>query len=170
MPLRSDWSEELCPMRRGLDVLGDPWIMLVMREVLHGRTRFEQIRDSIGISDAVLSRRLRLLVDEGMLRKVDYRGGRRTHSEYVATEAGADLLPIMHAVSMWAEKHTPMPAGGAHMALIHETCGAETSSADICTSCGDVLRPQDVSWDKPWKSTRERLVGATPVGQHDAEQ
>lgn len=159
MPLRSDWSQELCPMRRGLDVLGDPWIMLIMRDVLHGRGRFEQIRDSIGISDAVLSRRLRLLVDEGMLTKVDYRGDRRMHSEYVPTEAGADLLPIMHAVSIWAEKHTPMPPGGAHMAVIHEPCGGETTSADTCTSCGDRLRAAEVSWDKPWKSTRDRLLG-----------
>ncbi|NRQ49423.1 helix-turn-helix transcriptional regulator [Aeromicrobium sp. YC3-14] len=163
MPLRSDWSEELCPVRRGLDVLGDPWIMLIMREVLHGRTRFEQIRDSIGISDAVLSRRLRLLVEEALLRKVDYRDERRTRSEYVATEAGADLLPIMHAVSIWAEKHTPMPVGGSHMAVIHEVCGQETTSADTCSECGEPLRPSDVSWDKPWKSTRERLVGPTPA-------
>ena len=95
MPLRSDWSEELCPVRRGLDVLGDPWIMLIMREVLHGRTRFEQIRDSIGISDAVLSRRLRLLVDEALLRKVDYQGERRTHSGRKAQYARAlvEALP-----------------------------------------------------------------------------
>lgn len=159
MPLRSDWSEELCPVRRGLDVLGDPWIILIMREVLHGRGRFEQIRDGIGISDAVLSRRLRLLVDEGLLRRTEYRDERRTRSEYVATAAGADLLPIMHAVSIWAEKHTPMPAGGAHMALIHETCGRETLTADTCSECGEALRADDVSWDKPWKSTRERLVG-----------
>lgn len=162
MALRSDWSEELCPVRRGLDVLGDPWIMLVMREVLHGRGRFEEIRDSIGISDAVLSRRLRLLVEEGLLRKVEYRGDRRTRHEYVATEAGADLLPIMHAVSMWAERHTAMPPGGSHMAVVHEVCGKETTSADTCSECGEVLRAEDVSWDKPWKSTRERLVGAVP--------
>ncbi|WP_229052137.1 helix-turn-helix domain-containing protein [Aeromicrobium sp. Leaf350] len=163
MPLRSDWSEELCPVRRGLDVLGDPWIMLIMRDVLHGMTRFEQIRDSSGISDAVLARRLRLLVDEGLLRKVDYRGDRRTHAEYVATEAGADLLPIMHAVSMWAEKHTALPEGGGHMAIVHESCGSETTSADTCSACGEPLRPDAVSWDKPWKHTRERLVGATDL-------
>ncbi|MET0448358.1 MAG: helix-turn-helix domain-containing protein [Aeromicrobium sp.] len=162
MALRSDWSEELCPVRRGLDVLGDPWIMLIMREVLHGRGRFEEIRDSIGISDAVLSRRLRLLVEEGLLRRAEYRGDRRTHHEYVATEAGADLLPVLHAVSMWAEKHTAMPAGGSHMAVVHEVCGRETTSADTCSECGEPLRAEDVSWDKPWKSTRERLVGAAP--------
>ncbi len=163
MPLRSDWSEELCPVRRGLDVLGDPWIMLIMREVLHGRSRFEQIRDSIGISDAVLSRRLRLLVEEGLLSKVDYRADRRTHAAYVATEAGADLLPVMHAVSIWAEKHTAMPAGGAHMAIIHEACGNESTTGDACSACGEDLRPEDVSWDKPWKSARERLVGVPAV-------
>jgi DNA-binding HxlR family transcriptional regulator len=160
VPLRSDWSEELCPVRRGLDVLGDPWILLIMREVLHGRRRFDEIRESIGISDAVLSRRLRLLVDEELLRKVEYRADRRTHFEYLPTEAGADLLPIMQAVSIWAEKHTPMPEGGMHMALIHEACGAETMSADTCTACGATLRADEMSWDKPWKSTREHLVGA----------
>ncbi len=163
MPLRSDWSEELCPMRRGLDVIGDPWILLIMRDVLHGRTRFDEIRDSIGISDPVLSRRLRLLVDEGLLTRSDYLDGRRTRTEYLATAAGADLLPIMHAVSIWAEKHTPMPDGGAHMALIHETCGAETTSADTCSACGDALQSSDVSWDKPWKNRRERLVAPAPV-------
>lgn len=160
MPLRSDWSEELCPVRRGLDVLGDPWILLIVREVLHGRSRFEQIRDSIGISDAVLSRRLHLLVDEDLLRKVEYRDDRRIRHEYVATDSGADLLPILHAVSIWAEKHTLMPEGGSHMAVIHDVCGTETTSADTCTGCGAELRPDEVSWDKPWKSTREHLVGA----------
>lgn len=160
MPLRSDWSGDLCPVRRGLDVLGDPWILLIVREVLHGRTRFEQIRDSIGISDPVLSRRLRLLVDEGMLERTECRDGNRTRLQYVATAAGADLLPILQAVSIWAEKHTEMPAGGAHMALIHETCGQETTFADTCSECGETLQPEDMSWDKPWKATRERLVGA----------
>ena len=58
MPLRSDWSEEFCPIRRSLDVLGDPWVLLIVRDVLHGRGRFDELRRNLGISEAVLSRRL----------------------------------------------------------------------------------------------------------------
>ena len=57
MPLRSDWSEAQCPIRRSLDVLGDPWVLLIIRDALHGRGRFDALRESLGVSEAVLSRR-----------------------------------------------------------------------------------------------------------------
>ena len=57
MALRSDWSQEFCPVKRSLDVLGDPWVLLIVRDVLHGRGRFDQLRENLGISEAVLSRR-----------------------------------------------------------------------------------------------------------------
>ena len=49
MPFRSDWSDELCPIRRSLDVLGDGWVLLIIRDVLHGRGRFDTLRDNLGI-------------------------------------------------------------------------------------------------------------------------
>ena len=55
MPLRSDWSGELCPIRRSLNVLGDGWVLLIVRDVLQGRGRFEALRASLGISEALLS-------------------------------------------------------------------------------------------------------------------
>ena len=54
--VRADWSGEFCPVRRGLDVVGDPWSLLIMRDALHGRRRFEDFRSSLGIADSVLSR------------------------------------------------------------------------------------------------------------------
>jgi DNA-binding HxlR family transcriptional regulator len=158
MALRSDWSVEQCPVRRGLDVVGDPWSLLIMRDALHGRRRFEEFR-SLGISDSVLARRLAALVRDGLLVRREYQGARRTHDEYLPTRAGTDLLPVLHALAGWAEEHTDLPAGGGHMAIIHTACGAETRSADTCTGCGQALRSQDVSWDKPWSGRRDPLVG-----------
>lgn len=166
MPLRSDWSGALCPVGRALDVLGDPWVVLIMRDALHGRRRFDELRVGLGVSDPVLSRRLAALVDAGLLARVPHDGDGRTRHVYEPTQAGADLLPVLHALARWAEKHTPLPEGGGHMAIVHEACGAETGSADHCTSCGAELRPEDVSWDKPWRGRerRDRLVGPVQPG------
>lgn len=160
MALRSDWSTELCPVRRSLDVLGDPWILLIVRDVLHGAGRFEQLRDNLGISEAVLSRRLRTMREAGLLTTVDYERGGRTRRKYVATEAAADLLPLLHHLAIWGERHTAEPDGGAHMTLRHETCGHETTQAETCSACGAVLRPEDMTWVKPWLATEHRLRAA----------
>ena len=157
MPLRSDWSAELCPVRRSLDVLGDPWVLLIVRDVLHGNGRFESLRDNLGISEAVLSRRLRSMVQAGLLTTADYTSGGRTRQRYVATEAAADLLPLLHHLAIWAEKHTGTPPEGGHMALVHETCGHETTRAETCSACGEPLRPEDMTWVKPWLDARHRL-------------
>jgi DNA-binding HxlR family transcriptional regulator len=154
----------MCPVGRALDVLGDPWVVLIMRDALHGRRRFDELRDGLGISDPVLSRRLAALVEAGLLARVPHDGDGRARHVYEPTEAGADLLPVLHALALWAEKHTVTPEGGGHMALVHEPCGQETTSADRCTACGAVLRAGEVSWDKTWKGERSRLVGAQVVG------
>lgn len=160
MPLRSDWSTELCPVRRSLDVLGDPWVLLIIRDVLHGTGRFEELRDNLRISDAVLSRRLRAMVEADLLTTADYTSGGRTRQRYVATDAGADLLPLLQHLAIWAEKHTPTPEGGGHMTLLHETCGQETTRAETCSACGEQLRPEDMTWVKPWRGARHHLRGA----------
>ncbi|MDX6326673.1 MAG: hypothetical protein QOK15_3027 [Nocardioidaceae bacterium] len=160
MPLRSDWSEERCPIRRSLDVLGDPWVLLIVRDVLQGNGRFDSLRSNLGISEAVLSRRLRAMVAAGLLTTVDEIGEGRTRRRYVATEAAADLLPILQRLAIWGERHTALPAGGAHMALIHETCGHETTRAETCSACGAELQPQDMTWVKPWLQASHRLRAA----------
>ncbi|MFX4272531.1 winged helix-turn-helix transcriptional regulator [Propionibacteriaceae bacterium Y1685] len=160
MPLRSDWSEDLCPIRRSLDVLGDPWVLVIVRDVLQGRGKFDSLRASLGISEAVLARRLRSMVDAGLLERVDYPDGGRTRQGYAATRAAAELLPILQQLAIWGERHTVLPAGGDHMALIHETCGSETTQGETCSACGELLVPEAMTWVKPWKGARDGLVAA----------
>lgn len=160
MPLRSDWSDEACPIRRALDVLGDPWVLLIVRDALHGRGRFDALRQNLGISEAVLSRRLRDMVDAGLLERKDYRDGSRTRHAYVATAAAAELLPVLQQLALWGERHTEMPAHGAHMSMIHRDCGGETMRGEVCSACGDVLVPEAMTWVKPWRGRRDDLVPA----------
>jgi DNA-binding HxlR family transcriptional regulator len=160
MPLRSDWSDEFCPIKRSLDVLGDPWVLLIIRDVLQGHGRFELLRDSLGVSEAVLSRRLHAMVEAGLLTRVEYHDGRRIRQGYAATEAATELLPILQQLAIWGERHTKMPEGGAHMLMIHETCGNETTQGQVCSSCGELLTAGQMTWVKPWKNARDRLQPA----------
>jgi DNA-binding HxlR family transcriptional regulator len=153
VPLRSDWSEDTCPIARAVDVAGDPWVLLVLREAFEGATRFEQFRD-IGIADNVLSRRLVGMVEAGLLEKRPYDGGNRTRHEYLLTDAGADLLPVLHALALWGERHRPQATG--RMELVHEACGQVTTSADTCTACRVPVGAADVSWRLP--RSPERLL------------
>ncbi|WP_338009756.1 winged helix-turn-helix transcriptional regulator [Janibacter hoylei] len=118
------------------------------------------MRDNLGISEAVLSRRLRAMVEAGLLERVDYDDGGRTRQGYAATEAAAELLPVLQQLAIWGERHTPTPSGGGHMALIHEGCGRKTTRGETCSHCGEALVPEQMSWDKPWHGRRDRLVAA----------
>jgi DNA-binding HxlR family transcriptional regulator len=154
MALRSDWSTKACPIARGLDVLGDPWVMLVLREIMSGVHRYDKLRARLGVADNVLSSRLHRLVDEGLLILRPYASGTRQRSEYHLTEAGADALPVLNALVHWGNRHTTAPKGP--MRVVHLGCGAETSSADRCDTCGVRLTTDNVAWDKP--SQPGRLV------------
>ncbi|WP_026925970.1 winged helix-turn-helix transcriptional regulator [Granulicoccus phenolivorans] len=169
MPLRSDWSTELCPIRRSLDVLGDGWVLLIVRDVLQGYGRFDQLRDSLGISEAVLSRRLRAMVEAGLLTRVDYVSGGRTRQGYAATEAAAELLPILQQLAVWGERHTATPEAGGHMALIHDRCGQETTQGQVCSACGEVLVVEEMTWDKTWRGRQAKLVPAGVLGDPDPD-
>ena len=147
MPLRSDWSAATCPIARSLDVVGDPWVVLVLREALTGTTRFDEFRTALGIADNVLSRRLAAMVEAGLLTRSPYDAGNRTRQEYLLTDAGADLLPVLHALAQWGQRHRPAATG--RMDVVHDVCGEITHSADTCTSCGARLSAGTVSWRRP---------------------
>lgn len=161
MPLRSDWSAASCPMARSLDVLGDPWVMLILREALIGTTRYEQFRSRLKVADNVLSARLRAMVAAGLLSRTPYRAGHRSYDGYSLTEAGAELLPVIHALCLWGEKHLPPPDASSRLTIIHTPCGKPTSTAETCSHCGAPLRAGEVEWHRPWLQPGPvRVVGA----------
>jgi DNA-binding HxlR family transcriptional regulator len=150
-------------MARGLDILGDPWGMLVLREIFFGNGRFDAIKARLGAADSVLTRRLAALVDAGLLSRQPYGVGGRTRNEYVLTARGEDALPVLNAVVLWAEKHLPAPSEQAHMFVIHSTCGARTSSADSCTACGERLTAANTSWHSLTRSADPVPLATAPT-------
>jgi DNA-binding HxlR family transcriptional regulator len=149
MALRSDWSLENCPVARGLDVLGDPWAVLVLREIFVGNRRFDGLRRALGASDNVLSERLRHLTTAGLLRKEPYSGGeQRPRYEYRLTAAGEDSLPVLNALSAWANKHSPSPSGNT-MNFYCTTCETRSDNGQWCTTCNTDLTARTTAWERP---------------------
>jgi DNA-binding HxlR family transcriptional regulator len=154
-------------MARGLDIFGDPWGMLVLREVFFGNGRFDAIKTRLQVADSVLTRRLAALVESGLLAKQAYDDGGRTRQEYVLTAKGEDALPVLNAVVIWSEKHLQAPSEQAHMYVIHATCGQRTGSADTCTECGERLTAANTSWHSLTRSDEPLPLATAPL-QPDA--
>ena len=161
MPLRSDWSDRPCPIARGLQSLGDPWALLVLREVLLGNDRFDGLRDRLGAADNVLSARLRALVADGLLLRVPYRDGGRTRHAYRVTRAGEDALPVLNALARWGAAHSPAPSPDAVMAVRCTRCDRDPGSADWCTSCAQPMTAATTRWSRA--SDPETLLPLVPA-------
>jgi len=161
MPLRSDWSTRPCTIARGIDVVGDPWVLLILREAFAGARRFEEFASRTGITDKALSARLRTMVESGLLERSTAGDGARPRAEYRLTESGAATLPILHAFALWADEHGPEPRPG-RLGINCVACGARAEAADVCVSCGRRLTPDNVRWTRPgeWDGAQVELVGA----------
>lgn len=149
-------------MARGLDILGDPWGMLVLREVFFGNGRFDAMKARLGAADSVLTRRLAALVEAGLLTRRPYDDGGRPRQEYVLTAKGEDALPVLNAVVIWSEKHLAAPSEQAHMFVIHSGCGQRTSSADSCTGCGERLTAENTSWHSLTRTEEPVALATAP--------
>lgn len=101
-------GDERCPIARSLDVLGEKWTLMIVRDAVGGSTRFSQFQQSLGIPREVLTARLASLVDGGVLERTTYKPeGARAREEYVMTDAGRDLSLVLLALGGWADRHRP---------------------------------------------------------------
>lgn len=121
-----------CSIGRTLDLVGDRWSMLILREIsFYDVSRFERLRTNLGISRAVLTDRLDALVGHELLERTAYQSpGDRTRYEYRLTEAGRELFPILVAIMRWGDKHRN--EGMAPIDLRHAGCGG---SVDLELRC-----------------------------------
>src|SRR5438067_2094556 len=105
---RKSFADMSCPIARTLEIVGEWWTLLIIRDALVGSRRFEEFRET-GIADNILSSRLDLLVREGILARQAYQQ-HPPRFEYVLTEKGHDLLPVIHSLGMWGLKWTDVQA------------------------------------------------------------
>lgn len=123
-----------CSIQRALSVVGEKWTIPVLREAFNGVRRFDQIRDHTGMSDAVLSDRLRTLVAAGVLEATPYREpGRRTRHEYRLTQKGLDLYPVIIALLQWGDRYCADPEGPA-VIVAHQGCDEPVEAVVECAA------------------------------------
>ncbi|MFB9909304.1 winged helix-turn-helix transcriptional regulator [Allokutzneria oryzae] len=131
-----------CSVARTMDLLGDWWTPLVLREVFAGVHRFDGIQRSLGIARNTLADRLARLVAEGLLDRVPYQEKPARH-EYVLTEKGRDFFPVLAAMVRWGDKWLADDSG-APVALVH-TCGHAGHARTVCSECGEPFTADTVT-------------------------
>ena len=133
-----DYDTANCNIAAALEIVGETWTFLVLREAFNGIRRFDDMQRRTGAPRQVLSNRLSRLVTEGILRKTPYREeGQRARSEYRLTEKGIELFPVIVALLAWGDKYAARP-GGPSVELTHRDCGAPVSLQLACSE-GHVL-------------------------------
>jgi DNA-binding HxlR family transcriptional regulator len=126
-----------CSIARATDLFGDAWTALIMRDVLLGVTRFDDIAEDLGISRKVLSARLARLVSEGVLTRERYQE-RPPREHYRATEKGAQLYPVLLALMDWGDRWYAGEAGPPAL-VHHDDCNRETTPVTVCARCREPL-------------------------------
>ena len=131
--LGREYPEQNCSIARTLEIVGERWTLLILREAFVGTTRFDRFREHLGIARNILQSRLTLLVDEGLIARRAYQD-RPPRFDYVLTEAGADLLPVMLALQQWGDRHRA--PDGAPTLILHRGCGGAVTPVLTCEGCG----------------------------------
>lgn len=140
---RTPFATWPCSIARTVDLLGDWWTPLVLREAFYGVRRFDEMQRTLRIGRNVLTQRLRRLVDEGLLERVPYQE-RPTRYEYVLTDKGRDFFPVLAAMTAWGDRWM---AGeeGPPVVLRHRTCGHTTHAEVVCSECHEPLTLRNIT-------------------------
>ena len=140
--LRSDYDTQVCSVARALEVVGERWTLLVLRDIFLGSRRFDAVQRHLGVARRVLQSRLERLLEHGVIEKVPYQE-RPVRHEYRLTPKGIDLWPTIVSLLQWGDRHALSPAGRPVL-LRHKECGGEVDGHRICTACGMPLEARDV--------------------------
>lgn len=137
--LASDYPNQKCSIARTLELIGERWTLLILRDVFSGRRRFDEIQESLGVARNVLTARLSSLVDDEILFRHRYQE-HPERFEYRLTEKGLDLYPVLLTIMDWGAKH----GGGKAMELTHKHCGATVMPQLACPECGERVEARDM--------------------------
>lgn len=135
--LKRDYETQVCSIARSLEIVGERWSLLILRSVLLGVNRFDDLLDALGITRSVLTSRLGRLVDEGILERVPYQE-HPPRFEYRATDKGRDLWPVLTHLLRWGDEYYPDPQGPPRV-IEHTGCGGHPDDHLLCDRCGEPL-------------------------------
>ncbi|MBT2586708.1 helix-turn-helix domain-containing protein [Arthrobacter sp. ISL-95] len=149
-PSGVDWTDPECPVARTADLVGDKWILLIIRDSLDGKRRFSEFERSLGVAKNILSDRLRLLVDRGILLRIP--NDRGTRSEYELTSAGRDLFTLILSLRQWGERNA-FSTDEAHSTLVDPATGEPVPQLRPLRESGAELTPEQTQLVKVGEST-----------------
>src|SRR3954447_13249101 len=139
--LRHDYPGQMCSIASALEVVGERWSLLIIRDVMNGRRRFDSLQKGLGIARNVLANRLGRLVEADILERSAYQESPPRY-EYFLTQKGLDLWPALIALLHWGDRYSPNPGGPLRL-IVHKECGGSVSERGICEGCGQVLTARD---------------------------
>lgn len=138
---RASFPEFSCSLARALDLVGDWWSPLVLRDVYLGVDSFDEIVRDLGVSRALLATRLDALVGGGLLERVAY-STRPPRFRYALSEAGRDLIPVLIALTQWGDRWRAPE--GAPLLFTH-SCGARLEAELRCRACGEQIHADSLT-------------------------
>jgi DNA-binding HxlR family transcriptional regulator len=139
---RTQFGQMACSIARTLDVIGEPWSPLILRDIWVGITRFDQIQADLGISRKVLAERLKWLASNAILERREYSATPPRH-EYVLTAKGMELCDILLVIARWGDHWTAGEAGPPVL-YRHHACGRISEVDLTCAHCHQPMRASDV--------------------------
>jgi DNA-binding HxlR family transcriptional regulator len=148
-------TDSTCPVARAVDVVGDRWSLLIIRDAFDGIRRFSQFQRNLGIAKNILAVRLGNLVDAGILRTEPASGG--GYHEYVLTDKGVDLFDLIVGLRQWGQDHAFAP-GEQHSILVDAATDRPVPRLSYTTAAGDRIQA---------RQTRVRKVDEPSVGRLD---
>jgi DNA-binding HxlR family transcriptional regulator len=138
---RKSFADMDCSVAQCLEVVGEWWSLLIVRDCFLGVSRFDEFQRRLGISRNVLHQRLDRLVRAGILQRVPY-SVHPPRDEYRLTDKGRDLWPVVNAMRQWGDQHAAPK--GAPLRLVHRGCGELADPTLVCASCGEPVTSRDV--------------------------
>ena len=138
---RKSFADMACSVAQCLEVVGEWWSMLIVRDAFLGVTRFDEFQRRLGISRNVLNQRLAKLVDAGVLTKVAY-SQHPPRYDYRLTDKGRDLWPVLTAMRQWGDAYAA--PHGPPVQVVHHGCGKVSEAVLTCSECGEQMTARDV--------------------------
>jgi DNA-binding HxlR family transcriptional regulator len=139
---RTSFAKMRCSLARGLELVGDWWSPLILRDLYLDVGRFDELIEDLGISRNLLTRRLKALTESGVIERLAYQERPRRY-EYRLTEAGRDLVPAILALTAWGERWA-RPKEGSPILFVHTTCGHRFQARVSCSACGEPITADTV--------------------------
>jgi DNA-binding HxlR family transcriptional regulator len=140
--LGKTYDSEVCSAARALELVGERWTLLIVRNALFaGARRYGDFQKRLGIATNVLKVRLDGLVDAGIMERRNYSRDPGLY-EYLLTDKGRELVPTILALTEWGDRW--MAPGGPPVRYVHSVCGGDISQRTVCDTCGQVHDPAEV--------------------------